>query len=526
MRALIATVLREHPAAFASAVAGGAASGLFTAALLAEVDPARGTGDGRAFAAACAAMVAARLATELVLVRAVLGMVGRRRVELTSRLVAADPERVARLGSIRLVGALTEDANTVAAALPVLCLASLEASVVVLCLGSLAAREPALAATLLAVGSAAWLVLGLPLRRAEGAEAGARETRDPLEQRVEQLVWAARELKQDASVRERVERGLNQSAETHRRLAQAARVAFAARETLALAAALLTLTGIAAWGSSSALVTAVFLLVPVRRLVAFSRPLTRASGALARLDGLREALGSPRPSASPADAAPLRSIGLWEAEVARGALRLGPATVSVTPGELVFVTGGNGAGKTTLVRLWSGLLAPARGEALLNGLPASAEDRRERCTVVSAGDHLFADLHDRRVDCGHRAALLLARFELPGVGLVDGRWSTTALSQGQRKRLALVAALLEDRPALFLDEWAADQDPRFKSVFYRQLLPWIRASGRAVVVVTHDDEFFDCADRRIHLEDGRLIELPTLPVAHPGGPHESVESAP
>ncbi|MCG8463435.1 MAG: ATP-binding cassette domain-containing protein, partial [Xanthomonadales bacterium] len=80
-------------------------------------------------------------------------------------------------------------------------------------------------------------------------------------------------------------------------------------------------------------------------------------------------------------------------------------------------------------------------------------------------------------------------------------------SQGQRKRLALIAALAEDRDLLLLDEWAAEQDPMFRRYFYETLIPQWRASGKTVIAVTHDDQYFHCADRVLTLNDEGLTEL-------------------
>ena len=88
------------------------------------------------------------------------------------------------------------------------------------------------------------------------------------------------------------------------------------------------------------------------------------------------------------------------------------------------------------------------------------------------------------------------------VKVADGKFSTVNLSTGQRKRLALVSAYLEDRPIYLFDEWAADQDPVFKRVFYTELLPELKSRGKTVIVITHDDAYFNCADRVIKLEDG------------------------
>jgi putative ATP-binding cassette transporter len=88
--------------------------------------------------------------------------------------------------------------------------------------------------------------------------------------------------------------------------------------------------------------------------------------------------------------------------------------------------------------------------------------------------------------------------------IARGRITDTRLSSGQRKRLALLLTLLEDRPLLLLDEWAADQDPVFRRIFYRELLPQLRAAGKTVVAITHDDHYFDVADRVLKLDGGRL----------------------
>jgi putative ATP-binding cassette transporter len=104
-----------------------------------------------------------------------------------------------------------------------------------------------------------------------------------------------------------------------------------------------------------------------------------------------------------------------------------------------------------------------------------------------------------------RARELLARLGLSGIVRIEnGEISPLDLSTGQRKRLALCVALLEDRPMLLFDEWAADQDPGLREVFYREILPALRDEGKSVVVVTHDDRYFDVADRLIHLDDGQV----------------------
>ena len=188
---------------------------------------------------------------------------------------------------------------------------------------------------------------------------------------------------------------------------------------------------------------------------------------------------------------------------------LGPIDLTMGPGELVFLIGGNGSGKSTLAKVITGLYPPAGGEIRLNGVVIGDQNRDDYRQCFST---VFSDyfLFDRIVGTGgaeadRRAREYLERLHLNHkVSIRDGVFSTTLLSQGQRKRLALLCAYIEDRPFYLFDEWASDQDPLFKEVFYTQLLPELRSLGKAVLVITHDDRYFDRADRLIKLDYGRI----------------------
>ncbi len=195
---------------------------------------------------------------------------------------------------------------------------------------------------------------------------------------------------------------------------------------------------------------------------------------------------------------------------------LGPLTLDLRPGEVVFIVGGNGSGKTTLAKLLCGLYVPDHGEVFWDHQPVTDTNREAYCQLFSA---VFADcylfetllgLHETTPN--DRVQDYLTQLQLDHkVTVQQGILSTTALSQGQRKRLVLLAVYLEDRPIYVFDEWAADQDPHFCDVFYTQLVPELQAAGKTVLVITHDTRYYHLADRLLQLDEGRLIDIGETP---------------
>jgi putative ATP-binding cassette transporter len=189
---------------------------------------------------------------------------------------------------------------------------------------------------------------------------------------------------------------------------------------------------------------------------------------------------------------------------------LGPLDLAIHAGELIFLVGGNGSGKSTLAKIITGLYPPESGEIRLNGRPvtdANRDDFRQNFSAVFGDFYLFESflgLQSSNLD--DQAREYLEQLHLSHkVRIADGVLSTTALSQGQRKRLALLTAYLEDRSFYLFDEWASDQDPLFKEIFYTRILPELKARGKTTVVITHDDKYFDLADRILKLDFGKLI---------------------
>jgi putative ATP-binding cassette transporter len=205
---------------------------------------------------------------------------------------------------------------------------------------------------------------------------------------------------------------------------------------------------------------------------------------------------------------------LYESDHGQPGFACGPFSLHVHPGEIVFIVGGNGAGKTTLAKLLCGLYPPESGTVTIDGIPvvddAGRRAQRALFTAVFTEDPLFSHVLGVPVtETRRRGPELLGQLRLEDkVTLDDTAFSTTDLSQGQRRRLILLGALLEDRPILLLDEWAADQDPAFRAYFYETLIPDLRARGRTLVLITHDDRYFHLADRLVKIDGGRIASRP------------------
>ena len=187
---------------------------------------------------------------------------------------------------------------------------------------------------------------------------------------------------------------------------------------------------------------------------------------------------------------------------------IGPIDFEVKQGDVVFMTGGNGSGKSTLLKLITGLYRPNSGEIELNGRaigPAELPGYRNLFSAIFQDYHLFRELYGIPQVDPDTAQEYLRLMEIQDkVQIVDRSLTTLALSSGQRKRLALVVLLLEDHPVCIFDEWAADQDPAFRLKFYREIVPMLKGRGKTIIAVTHDERYFDAADIRVHLEEGRL----------------------
>lgn len=201
----------------------------------------------------------------------------------------------------------------------------------------------------------------------------------------------------------------------------------------------------------------------------------------------------------------------YESENDEETFSVGPIDLEIKKGESLFIIGGNGSGKTTLAKLLTGLYVPGKGTVKINDIEVKDTQLGEYYSTVFSDYHLFqkiyeVDTREKAVDVKRYLKLLKLQKK---VKIQDNEYSTINLSSGQRKRLALMQCFLEDRPIYLFDEFAANMDPEFRRFFYRELLVSLKAEGKIIIAVTHDDHYFDIADKIIKLDMGKIDLLRT-----------------
>lgn len=534
---ILSFLVRYSPASVGIAVITGVISGASNAAMLALFNSilqkdtgAQGSGLLWAFIALCIFLPLTRYISEMVLTYLAQDALFSLRMRLCRQILAAPLRRLEELGAPRLLTALADDVPTITntlVAFPILCINISITIGGLVYLGWLSWKVLLIVLGFMAVGI---LTYQLPVIKAVRYLAHAREDADQLFDHFRSLTQGTKELKLHHRRREAfLSKALEATAASLRRQNIAGMSIYTAAASWGqvlvfvviglLLFALPTVQPVETSALIGYTITLLYLMTPLQVIMNTVPTLGRASIALQKVEDLGVALvakGAEAATLSQADAPPqlqgLELSGVTHAYYREGeqeSFVLGPIDLNLRPGELVFLVGGNGSGKTTLAKLLVGLYVPEQGEIRFNGMPITEENRelyRQSFAVVFSDFHLFESLlglEGAKLD--ERARSYLAQLQLTHkVEITDGALSTLDLSQGQRKRLALLTAYLEDRPIYLFDEWAADQDPLFKEIFYYQLLPELKERGKTIVVISHDDHYYHVADRLIKLEYGKL----------------------
>jgi putative ATP-binding cassette transporter len=516
-------------ATFTGFLSGGASAGLIA---LISFALGRGGGDlipvAWAFLGLTLLSLLTSVISQMMLIQLSQQAIFQLRLNLSRQILGSELAHLEKLGAGRLMATLTDDIQAVADAVRMIPFFCIDLAIVGGCLVYITwlSWQVFLAVcliTAIALSSCLWL-----LRRGDQLLSQAREKQDDLFNHFRTVTEGTKELKlnywrRQAFLRE----DLQQTAATYRRYNVGGLMMFAFTSSwgklifffavgfvLFALPHLMTLNPVTL---SSYVLTFTYLMLPMDRVTNQLPNLSRANIALKKIESLGLALNKRAEAA----AVPSEVNRHWKTLALKGVsytyrsgqddaeFVLGPLDLTFHPGELVFIVGGNGSGKSTLAKLITGLYVPESGEVLLDGDRIDRHNRewyRQFFSVVFADFYLFDRLLGMETDdLDQQAQEYLKRLRLDQkVTVTEGRLSTTALSQGQRKRLTLLTALLEDRPIYLFDEWAADQDPSFRDLFYTQFLPQLQQQGKTVLVISHDDRYFHVCDRLIKLDYGQI----------------------
>ncbi len=454
------------------------------------------------------------------------------RIRLCEQILMAPLQHLETLGSPRLLASLTADimklSNTVFI-VPFICI---DISIVLGCLTYLAVLS-----RLVFLFTLLMIFLGLVtsqflLRRSRQSMRKARDEQDQLFKHFRTLTEGIKELKLHQDRRQDyLTNQLAVSANHSRRYAKTGRVFLATTTAwgnflffLIIGSLLLILPRLIILEPlvlSGFVLTMTYLMVPFKNLTERIPQLMDMEVALQKIAQLGFSLADQtedlsltlRQPMTPFHRLELREVfHTYRGEATDEEFSLGPVNLSFHPGEIVFIVGGNGSGKSTLAKVITSLYMPEQGQLLLNGEVVTDQNQawyRQYFTGVFSDFYLFDNLLGSDRDQTERQARrYLKRLYLDHkVDIQHNQFSTLALSQGQRKRLALLTVYLDDRPIYLFDEWAADQDPRFRAVFYEEILPDLRNRGNLVIAITHDDRYFHLADRVIKLNYGRIESI-------------------
>lgn len=516
------------------AMIAGIISGLSNAILIGVVHQALVDGPsapvlGLIFVALCLALPVSRLISQVLLTYLAHRATFDLRMTLSRRVLAAPLRQLEEVGPARLLAALTEDVTAISTGvgyIPILCL---HFSILIGCLGYLAWLNWSVF-----IGVLIFLIIGMASFQLAVGKASrfvmlARADQDNMYSSLRSLTSGTKELKLHRKRRETfVDKLLQGSAAAYQRHSVVGNGVYTAAASwgqllffvligllVFVVPSLKEISGATLTGYTLIIL---YMMVPLEVLSGGVAVVGRANVSLNQIESLGLSLHADPGSEKAEESKP----SSWQTLELEGVVRsyhlekdnssfiLGPINLTLKRGELVFISGGNGSGKTTLAKLLAGLYPPEAGEIRLDGQSikdGNVHDYRELFSVVFSDFYLFESLlglETPKLDDQARAYLSQLQLESK-VQIKDGVFSTVDLSQGQRKRLALLTAYLEDRPIYLFDEWAADQDPLFKEVFYYQLLPEMKAKGKTVIVISHDDRYYSVGDRLIKLESGQLV---------------------
>ena len=535
----IKTLFQRAPLTVLSSSIAGGVSGVASTGLLALINSAiwEESGPGSyflwSFLGLCLLAPAANLVSLYLLQRLGQGEVYKLRTELSRQVLATPLSRLEELGPPKIMSVLTNDIGTISNSVAVIPVMVINGAIATACLVYMASISLKLFGILMVLFVFGVVTYHIAFTKCVEKFNMARRIDDRLLYYFRGLTEGTKELMLSSPRREAFVGSLGECADSQRGLRMTANMILGGVNAWGQLLTFVVIGGLLLFGQRMGgvdhpdlaryVVVLIYIMTPLQVFLNTMPQLGQANAAVSKIDEMGFSL---RPSAMATNA--LDDNGLpdteWRAlkldsvtysythadgEDGRYEFSLGPIDLEFQPGSLVFLIGGNGCGKTSLAKLLLGFYSPESGSILLDGTainPENNEGYQRYFSAVFSDFFLFDELLGvNGADVGERVKSYLKELNLEKkVRLEDGAWSTTSLSQGQRKRLALLVAYLEDRQIYLFDEWAADQDPAFKNVFYEALLPELKNRGKTVFVISHDDHYYRVADRIIKMSDGQV----------------------
>lgn len=527
-------LFRHSPKLLMTAVALGALAGAlyglvipFVLAALRNPGQLPAAQGAPAFFGLCLLVLVAKAGSIILINNIAKAATGKLRVDIAARVGKLPVAEVENLGMARLFNVLVDDVNRVAGAAVAIPMALVSGVTVLGMLAYLATLDLAIFALVLGAIVIGVAMFQLPMGYAGRFYRAARDLRDTVQEGVRGLVQGAFELKLDQGKAARyLDEEIAQPQRGAVRLDQLGdtlmHVAGTASDLLAFFVIGLVVYVLPQYVPApeatryGVVMALLYISAPVAAILALLPQIRTGQIALERIV---ELFGYPEeaPGNGGADFSGWREIsahglGYSYPDAGGRGFTVGPVDLRFQRGQVNFIVGGNGSGKTTLSKLLSLHYQPSLGELRVDGKAVDGANigcLRRHVAVIYSNYYLFRKLY--RPLNGRESALVADWLDLLGLTgkteFIDGQFTTTKLSDGQRRRLALLVALLDERDIYVFDEWAADQDPGFKRAFYQHFLPQMKRDGKLVLVISHDDRYFDCADRLILMESGRVREI-------------------
>lgn len=468
--------------------------------------------------------------SQYLLVKSSQSAVYKLRLSLSEKILASPLRNLEQLGASMLLATLTKDINSISDTVLIIPFVCINLALIIGCLIYLAWLSWSVFLTTIAIIIIGIVIIQLLVGKAYKLFEKSREVEDKLFKNFRAITEGTKELKlnryrRDAFLASELEVNAAESRTANVNSMAIVSIAYGNSQLLffflfgLLIFALPQFRQVETSVLSGYVLTLTYLMRPFETLVEVLPNISQASVALKKIDDLGLSLAN--------KAEILAAIGdrsltfnhslklknvthTYYREQEESNFTLGEINLTFYPKEIVFIVGGNGSGKSTLGKLIAGLYLPEAGEILVDRqliTEANQESYRQLFAAVFADFYLFENLLGIEQDSlDAQADKYLQKLQLDHkIKIESGKFSSIELSQGQRKRLALLTAYLEDRPIYLFDEWAAEQDPYFREIFYRQLLPELKERGKTIIVITHDDRYFHLADRLIKLDYGQIV---------------------